>query len=178
MKVLDTERLVLRRVTLDDAEFILELVNEPAFHQNIGDRGVRTLEDARAYVETRYLAPYAADGFGMYLMESKASGEPIGTCGLVDRPGLEGIDIGFALHSAFWSRGYAVEAAAAVLEYARSSLGIQRVVAITNPDNLGSQAVLRKIGLGYERMVRLDEDGPEIQLYSIELTPDPAAGVD
>ena len=170
--VLETDRLVLRRLTLEDAPFILALLNEPSFLRYIGDRGVRTLDDARRYLETGPLASYAAHGFGLYLTalrDGGAEGEPIGICGLVKRPALEDVDVGFALLPRFWSRGYASECATAVLGHARRDCGLGRVVGIVQPDNGASVRVLEKLGLRFERMVQLTEGAPEIMLFAREL---------
>jgi RimJ/RimL family protein N-acetyltransferase len=165
--VLETERLILRKVTTDDAEFVLELLNEPSFLQYIGDRGVRSLEDARAYVLNRLVASYERNGFGLYLVELKESRIPIGISGLVKRDALRDADIGFAFLPAYWSKGYAVESAAAVMTYARESLGLTRIVAITSLDNEASARLLGKIGLRFERMMKLSEDAPEVKLFSL-----------
>ena len=105
MKILETERLVLRWLGADDAAFIHQLVNEPAWLRYIGDRGVRTLDDARVYIEKRFVEMYGRLGFGLYLVELKHSGEPVGICGLIKRESLEDVDLGFALLSKFWARG-------------------------------------------------------------------------
>lgn len=154
-QVLQTSRLALRHLTEDDAPFILELLNEPGFIANIGDRGVRDLEGARRYVTQGPGASYQKYGYGLWLTALKASGEPVGICGLVKREGLEDADIGYAFLARFWGRGYAREAAAAVLEHAREVIGLQKVVAITTPANAGSIAVLEKIGLRFDKLVRL-----------------------
>src|SRR5690349_7590910 len=117
--VCESARLVLRHATRDDAAFVLRQVNQPDWLRNIGDRKVRSVDDARAYVETRMLAPYQALGYGMYVIVLKATGEPIGMCGLVQRDYLPDPDIGFSLLQAHWGRGYALEAARAVVEHAR-----------------------------------------------------------
>jgi RimJ/RimL family protein N-acetyltransferase len=108
---------------------------------------------------------YRRFGFGLYLASLREDGTPIGMCGLVKREGLDDVDVGFALRSRYWSRGYAVEAAAAVLDYARRSLRLGRIVAVANPDNHASIAVLEKIGLRFERMVRLSADAVELKLF-------------
>ena len=168
MKILETDRLILRQLSTEDAAFILELVNEPSFIQNIGDRGVRTLEDARAYILRVAIASYEKNGFGLYLVELKDSGQSIGMCGLINRDGLEDVDIGYAFLPRFWLKGYAVEAAAAVKDYARDMLGLKRLVAITDPANQGSIRVLEKIGLKYEKMVRLSADDIELKLFTAD----------
>ena len=167
MNVLETERLILRQFTLDDAEFILELVNEPSFIQNIGDRGVRSIADAMKYIENGPIASYARNGFGLYLVQLKESGKSIGMCGLIKRDGLDDVDIGYAYLPMFWSKGYAMEAALAVKEQARS-LGLKRLVAITDPANMGSIRVLEKIGLRFEKTIRLAADDIELNLFALE----------
>jgi [ribosomal protein S5]-alanine N-acetyltransferase len=155
MKILDTERLSLRHVTGSDAAFILKLLNEPSFISNIGDRGVRTEEAAAQYIEKRFTASYQANGFGLFLVELRQTGEPAGICGLVKRDGLDDPDIGFAFVPAFWSKGFAYESASAVMGYARDVIGLPRIVAITAPHNEGSMGLLRKLGLRFEKNIRL-----------------------
>ncbi len=164
MSVLKTERLELRELCLADDEFILRLLNEPGFLRHIGDKGVRTLSDAREYIAKGPLESYARCGFGLYLT-SLAAGEPIGICGLLKRDTLPDVDVGFAFLSRYWLKGYAAESAAAVLDFGRRRRKLKRIVAITAPDNHGSIAVLEKIGLKFERMVRLGADAPELKLF-------------
>ncbi|HZG51441.1 MAG TPA: GNAT family N-acetyltransferase [Pyrinomonadaceae bacterium] len=166
MNVLETERLNLRQLNAGDAAFMLELLNEPSFLRNIGDRGVRTIEEATRYILRGAVESYARHGFGFWLVELKERGTPAGICGLVKRDALPGVDIGYAFLPRFWSQGYAHEAAAAVMIYARDTLGLKRVLAITNPDNAGSIKVLEKIGLKFDRLVRLSDDEPEIMLFA------------
>jgi RimJ/RimL family protein N-acetyltransferase len=156
---------MLRQMNIDDDEFIFELVNEPAFIRNIGDKGVRTLKDARDYILTGPVASYAKFGFGLYLVELAETGAPIGICGLLKRDSLEDVDIGFAFLEKFWGKGFAYESAAAVMEYGRSVLGINRIVAITSPDNEGSIRVLSKLGLRFERMIRLPGSDEDTRLF-------------
>ena len=167
--ILETERLILRHLSTDDAPFILELLNEPSFLRYIGDKGVRTIEDACLYILNGPLESYERYGFGLYLVELKESGLPIGISGLVKRPALTDADIGFAFLPAYWSKGYAVESAAAVLAYGREILGLNRILAITSPDNEMSAKLLGKIGLRFDRMIRLSEDQPEIKLLSSDV---------
>jgi RimJ/RimL family protein N-acetyltransferase len=165
VKILETERLLLRRMTVEDAEFILELLNEAAFIRNIGDKGVRTIEDARLYILSGPVASYGRFGFGLYLVEWKETGEAIGICGLLKRETLEDVDIGFAFLDKHWSKGFASESAGAVMEYGRGTLGIERIVAIVSPENHGSIRVLRKIGLRFERMILMPGAAEEIKLF-------------
>ncbi len=165
MAIIETARLLLRELSLDDAEFILRLLNEPSFVQNIGDKGVRTLEDARTYIMNGPMASYQRFGFGPWLVETKQS-QAVGICGLLKREVLEDADIGYALVPEFWSRGFAAEAALGVLSYARNQLGLKRLLAAANADNLNSIRLLEKIGFRFERMTRLTEGEPEVKLFA------------
>lgn len=164
-----TARLVLRQLEPRDSRFILELLNEAGFLRFIGDKGVRTLADAREYIQKGPIDSYLRHAFGLYAACLR-DGTPMGICGLVKRDGLADVDVGFAFLSRYTGKGYAVEAAAAVLAHAHQQLQIRRVVAITAPDNLSSIAVLEKIGLKFERRVRLADESPELNLYA---TPQP-----
>lgn len=155
MKVLETERLVLRRITTDDAEIILELLNEPAFIRFVADRGVRTTEQAAEFITAKMLPSYAECGFGFYLVELKESLVPIGICGLIKRETLEDVDIGFSLLKKFWRNGYAYEAASAVMDYGKRELGLPRIVGVTAPDNESSICLLEKLGLRFEKIIHL-----------------------
>jgi RimJ/RimL family protein N-acetyltransferase len=166
--VLETERLILRRLELGDAPFIVELLNDPSFLRYIGDKGVRSLDDAREYLRTGPLASYERFGFGLFLTVLREGEIPIGICGLLKRDSLEDVDVGFAFLPRYWSKGYAFEAASAVLAYGRQELGLGRIVAITSPDNTASMRLLEKLGLAYESRVRLSEDSPEVRLFATE----------
>src|SRR6185436_17386067 len=168
MKVLETDRLIVRHLTTADAEFIIELLNDPSFIRYIGDKQVRTLDDARAYVRNGPARSYETYGFGLNLVELKSEGMPIGICGLLKRDTLPEPDIGFAFLPDYWNQGYAFEAAAAVMRHARESLGVDRVLAITSPDNDASAKLLTKIGLRFDRVVKLSEDAGEVKLFTSE----------
>ena len=169
MTILETERLLIRQLSTEDAGFILELLNEPSFIRNIGDRGVRTIEGANAYILNGPVASYAKNGFGLYLVKLKETDESIGMCGLIKRDTLEDVDIGYAFLPRFWSKGYAFESARAVKEYAKNTIGLNRIVAIVDPENGGSIRVLEKIGLQFEKMVRLSEDDIDLKLFGTGL---------
>ncbi|HYG61807.1 MAG TPA: GNAT family N-acetyltransferase [Thermoanaerobaculia bacterium] len=168
MTILETGRLLLRHAHDGDAEFFLELLNDPSFVENIGDRGVRTPEQARRYIQERLVASYERHGFGMYVVERKESPGPIGICGLVRRDTLPDADVGFAFLPRYWSKGYAVESAAAVMTYGREALGLGRIVAVVNPANQGSIRVLEKLGLRLEGMIRMPGEAADIQLFGPE----------
>ena len=167
-EVLETERLILRHATTADNRFIFELVNDPAFIRNIGDRGVRTLADAERYVLDGPIASYEKFGFGMYVVEVRESGTPIGLCGFVKRDWLPDVDIGFAFLPQYRSQGYARESASAVRRYGHEVLGLTRIVAIVSPENADSIRLLEKIGLRFEGMVRPVNEDADIKLFAAE----------
>lgn len=168
MAILETDRLVLRRLTPADAPFILELVNDPSFIRNIGDRKVRSLVDAERYIETAAISSYEKNGFGLWLVSLKETGEPIGMCGLIRRAALEDVDIGYAFLPKFWRKGYAIESAWAVRDYGRDIVGLKRLVAITDPANDASIRVLEKIGMKFEKMIRLSADDIELKFFAVD----------
>jgi [ribosomal protein S5]-alanine N-acetyltransferase len=163
--ILETARLALRRLTFEDAGFILGLVNEPSWLRHIGDKGVHDLDDARRYLRDGPMAMYAAHGFGLYLVERKQDRVPIGLCGLLKRDTLEDVDIGFAFLPSSWGHGYAREAATATLGHARDAFGLTRVVAVTAPDNADSIRLLESIGFVFERMLRLAGSDHDVRLF-------------
>lgn len=169
MKVLETERVILRHLLVDDAEFMLNLLNQPSFINYIGDRKVRNLSDARLYIENKFIESYKRFGFGLYLVELKGNNAPIGICGFVKRDTLPDADIGFAFLPEYWSQGYALESARASLDYGKNVLGFNRVLAVTTKDNIASGKLLAKIGLNFERMIRLSNEADESKLFSSEI---------
>jgi RimJ/RimL family protein N-acetyltransferase len=169
LKVLETGRLVLRWLEVDDAAFILRLVNEPAWLQYIGDYGVRTPQDARAYIEKGPLVMYARRGFGLYLVELKPTGDPIGICGLIKREALPDVDLGYAFLQEFWAQGYAAEAASATLAYGRNQFQLPRIAAVSSPENDRSAKLLGKLGFRFERVARLAPGAAEVNLYVTDL---------
>ena len=166
MGPIETDRLVLRRLTDRDAPFILELLNDPDWLRFIGDKGVRSLGDARDYIRTGPQESYSRNGFGLLLVELQTEKTPIGLCGLVRRDALPGADVGYAFLPGFRGNGYAYEAAAAVLRFARETARLDRILAITDPANQRSIRVLEKLGLTFERKVRLSEGAEEISLFA------------
>jgi RimJ/RimL family protein N-acetyltransferase len=164
MNVAQTERLVLRELTLEDAHFILELLNEDGFLRYIGDKGVRHLSDACSYIERGPIDSYRRHGFGLFAACLKTR-TPIGICGLVKRETLADPDLGFAFLARYGSQGYALEAASAVLDFGRRQLKLPRIIAITSPDNTRSSALLQKLGLRFERLISLAEGEPQVRLF-------------
>jgi len=169
LNVLETDRLILRRLSSGDAEFILRLLNEPSWLRFIGDKGVRSVEDARAYILKGPVEMYSRLGFGLYLVELKEEGSPVGICGLIKRDSLEDVDIGFAFLPRYWGRGYAYEAASAVMAYGGKVLGLKRIVAVTSADNDSSARLLKKLGLRFEGMVKLSNDSEEVRLFGSDI---------
>lgn len=153
--VFETFRLTLRRLEERDAAFILTLVNDADWLKFIGDKGVRTLDDARAYLRNGPFDMYARHGHGLYCVESKASGEAIGMCGLIKRDTLDDVDLGFAFLPQARGGGYAYEAASATMTYARETLNLRRIVAIVSPGNERSIGLLKKLGFRFEKSLRL-----------------------
>jgi [ribosomal protein S5]-alanine N-acetyltransferase len=169
MLVCTSERLQVRHLVDTDAAFILELLNNPDFIRNIADRGVRTLEAARQYIETGPAASYARFGFGLSLVQLRDLATPIGICGLLRRDSHPDVEIGFAYLPAFRGKGYAFEAAAAVLEAGIRSLRLTRVVALTTPENQGSMKVLQKLGFELQGMLHLKEFARPSKVFVLEV---------
>ena len=165
MKILETDRLILLQQCPDDATFILELLNSPGWLKYIGDRAVKTVEDAANYIRNGAMKSYEQNGFGLYMVKLKDSNLPIGICGLIRRPGLEQVDIGFAFLPKHEGMGYAYESASAVMKYGREALGLGIVVAITTKNNVASVKLLNKIGFSFKEMVTLPGDKEELMLF-------------
>jgi len=166
LEVAGTERLLLRWLNAGDAAFVFDLLNDPSWIRYIGDKGVKTLEDAQLYIQNGPLKMYRRLGFGLYLVQLEETGEPIGICGLIKREALEDVDLGFAFLPKFWGNGYALESAAAVMAYGRRTFGLSRIVAVLSRDNGRSCKLLTKLGFRFERKVRLEANGEELELYA------------
>ena len=163
--ILETERLTLRQLIPGDAPFIFQLVNEPSFIENIGDRNVRSEEDAVRYIKEGPMASYERYGYGLYKVELRQTSTPIGICGPLKRETLEYPDIGFAFLPPFWGQGYALESSAAVMNYSREVLGLKNIAAITTPTNEPSIKLLAKLGFMFQSMKSLTEDEPPVKLF-------------
>ncbi|HEY0701889.1 MAG TPA: GNAT family N-acetyltransferase [Candidatus Acidoferrales bacterium] len=169
VEVLSTPRLTLRHLSATaDAAFMLELLNEKPFLENIGDRGVRNLADAARYIQNGPVESYRQFGLGLYAVELKESGTVAGICGVLKRESLEFPDLGFAFLQKFWGQGYARESAEAVMHYARNTLGLKRIVAITKPKNEDSIRLLEKLGFHFEEMVQMPDQDAESRLFGSE----------
>ncbi len=164
MKIFETERTILREVTADDAEFILDLLNQPSFIKYIGDRNLRTVEQAREYIESRFTASYKQFGFGMYAVVLKETSQPIGICGFVRRDTLPDADIGFAFLPQFARRGFAFETAGAMLRYGEEKLNLKTVLAIISKNNEASGKLLEKLDFKFERLIEMNAE--ELKLFA------------
>jgi RimJ/RimL family protein N-acetyltransferase/catechol 2,3-dioxygenase-like lactoylglutathione lyase family enzyme len=158
--ILETERLRLRELHEKDADFVLELVGEPAFRSNIGDKGVRNRDDALRFIREGPWTNQPRRGYGQFVVQLRETGEPVGICGLLYREAQGLSDIGFALLDRYQGRGYATEAARAMFEYGRSGLGLEDIVGLTVPENLASIRVLGKLGLRPRKLVKMSESDP------------------
>jgi [ribosomal protein S5]-alanine N-acetyltransferase len=163
-----TARLWLRPFTLDDAPFIVELLNDPGWLRFIGDRGVRADDDARTYLRERVLAHEAKHGFALGMVALRSDGTPIGMCGLIRRETLPDVDLGYAFLPAWRGQGYAREAAAAWLAHGFDALGLKRIVAFTNTDNGASCRVLESIGMRFEQRLRIAGYDSDSLLYAAD----------
>ena len=165
--ILKTRHLTLRRLTPADAPFIYELVNQPSWLKNIGDRNVHSVDDAVRYIENGPMTSYHRHGFGLWCVERTADGIPIGMCGILKRDYLDSPDIGFAYLERHQGQGYGMEAAAATLEYARSTLHLDRMAAVVSPDNVGSIRILKRLGMRYVEPILMPGDAEPIALYRL-----------
>jgi len=159
----------MRRITLDDADVMLAIWNDPAFVQYVGDRGVRTIEQAQQVLGESVLTLYETYGYGPYCMIRKADVQRIGICGLFRREHLEHPDIGFAVLPEFCGAGFALEAASAVVEHARVDLDIRTLTAIVSPKNTTSIGLIEKLGLSLVGGITMPGEREEVRLYSKDL---------
>ncbi|WP_045456950.1 GNAT family N-acetyltransferase [Vibrio campbellii] len=169
MKTLITERLTLRLVSVEDAPFILELYNQPDFYRFVGDKQIRTIEEAERYIEDNMLRMQELKGVSLLVVETKHEQQPIGICGLVKRDTLTAFDIGYGYLPSAYGKGYAAEAARVVVDFARDEMKIENLVAITNNDNIRSISLLEKLGFQFERVEQTYDNGRTLQLYTMKL---------
>jgi ribosomal-protein-alanine N-acetyltransferase len=162
---LETPRLILRRLRFDDAAFVVALLNEPSFIANIGDRGVRSIDDAHRYLREGPMAMYSRHGFGLWLTARKSDGVAVGMCGLLKRDILPDVDLGYAFFPAYWGQGFAHEAAAATVLHAGRNFGLKRLIGVVSENNSGSIRVLEKCGMVFERMFSMSPDEEPVRLY-------------
>lgn len=165
----ETDRLVLRPFNLDDADFVLAMFNDPSFIRFIGDREVRTLEDAEAYIVERFLGFYDGDGIGPWVAELRSTGMPIGFFSLFRRDWLDDVDLGFALLPGHRSNGYAAEGARAMIAFARDTVGLERLVAIVSTGNEASIRLLDRLGFKRDQVVRSPGESTDLLLFVTRL---------
>jgi len=168
VQILETNRLILREVTLDDGQFIFDLLNTPKFKKYIGDRGVNSLEESREFIDTKYRQSYIDHGYGLYAIETKDDGKSVGVCGFVRRDSLPGPDIGFAFLPEFEGKGYGFESAKAVMDFGRDTLGFTNLFAITSQDNEVSGKLLAKLGFTFGELISMP-NGETLKLFKTQL---------
>jgi [ribosomal protein S5]-alanine N-acetyltransferase len=166
-QILETERLFLRKFELIDAPFILDLLNTPTWLQFIGDKGVRNLIDAEKYLKNGSLKSYEENGFGFYLVGEKPTQKPIGMCGFIKRQELEDVDLGFAFLPDYIGKGFGYEIAKATLDYGKDVLKLRRIIAIVDPRNIPSNALLQKLGFVFDKSILFGEKKDLLNLYGI-----------
>ncbi|EGR2782009.1 GNAT family N-acetyltransferase [Vibrio parahaemolyticus] len=169
MKTLTTERLILRLVSVDDAPFILELYNHPDFYRFVGDKQMRTDYEAARYIKENMLRMEEKKGVSLLVVEDKQTKQPLGICGLVKRDTLNACDIGYGFLPSAYGQGFAIEAAKAVIEYAKQAMQLSQLVAITNNDNIRSISLLKKLGFEFERVEQQYDNGRTLELYTLQL---------
>jgi len=167
-KSFETERLLLRPTNIEDAGYLLKLLNSPKWLEFIGDRNVHTIEDAKVYIKEKMLPQYERLGYGNYMVVRKTDGAKMGNCGLYDREGIEGVDIGFAFLPEYEGQGYGYESARCILDAGFNEFKIPLVAAITTKTNKGSQKLIEKLGLTFKKVVNLPDDPEDLMLYEIE----------
>jgi RimJ/RimL family protein N-acetyltransferase len=168
VQILETNRLSLREVTVDDGQFIFDLLNTPKFKKYIGDRGVNSVEESREFIDTKYRQSYTDHGYGLYAVETKDGGEPVGLCGFVRRDTLPGPDIGFAFLPEFEGKGYGFESAKAIMDFGRDTLGFTDLFAITSQDNEVSGKLLEKLGFTFGELISMP-NGETLKLFKTHL---------
>jgi [ribosomal protein S5]-alanine N-acetyltransferase len=166
MTLIDTNRLVIRKITEQDFHFIFRLLNEPSWIKYIGDKGIKTEDDAKNYIKTGPIQMYKDFGFGLFIVTLKENAVPIGLCGLIKRPSLENIDLGYAFLPEYTGKGYAFEATKAVIQYGKEQLSIDKIVAITTIDNLNSEKVLLKLGFSFDSLIKENNASKELKLFT------------
>ena len=167
--IIETKRLRIRKLTLNDASFFYELVNDPDWIRFIGDRNVQTLQDAEDYLTNRIFKAYKDWGFGFYAVVNKKSDDLVGISGFVKRDELEHVDVGFAFLPKGRGQGFAYESTQALMNYGQETLNFTTVLAIANNDNERSHSLLKKLGFQFDKHIKLYEEEQEISLFNITL---------
>lgn len=167
-KTFETARLLIRPTSETDAAFIFQLVNTPKWIKYIGDRNIKSVKNARDYIKQKMTPQLERLGYSNYTLIRKTDNQKIGTCGLYDREGIEGIDIGFAFLPEYEKKGYAFEASAKIKEVAYNQFGIEVLRAITTKGNISSQKLLEKLGFKFTKLITIPNDKEELLLYELE----------
>ena len=167
--IFKTNRLILREAELSDSKFFFDLLNSEKWLKYIGDRGIKTLDNAAKYINDKLIKSYKTNGFGLYVYELKESNIPIGICGFIKRDYLDSLDIGFALLPEYERKSYTYEISDAVMKFGRETLGLKKVVAITTEDNIASQKLLNKLGFGFKSYINEPETNEKLLLYSSDV---------
>ena len=167
--ILKTKRLYLRRLIRDDAEFILQLLNEPSWLEFIGNKNVDNLNDAKKYIELAPMNMYERYGFGLFLVCALETSVPMGLCGLIKRDNFDDADLGYALLPEFWNKGFALEAVESVLKYAKNTHHLSRILALSKSSNAPSIKLLNKVGFEFDRDLKLIENEENLQIYQLKL---------
>lgn len=169
MLIVETSRLILRHIAIQDATFILALLNDSSFLQYVGDKQVRNIESAQNYILEGPVASYQIYGYGLYLVELIETREPIGICGVIKRDFLDHAELGFALMPGYRGNGYAFESALATVDFARDKLRLTQIIAITDPGNVNSIKLLEKLGMTFDKRLELPGADKQLNLYSCSL---------
>ena len=164
--IAETSRLKIRELRIDDAKFVLALTNEPSFIENISDKGLRSVADTEEFILKGPWTYQQPDGYGQFAVELKYSGELVGICGVLVREAFDLTDVGFAFMPGFWRRGLAFEAAQAVMGYARTTLGVDRISGLTSSENTASIRLLVKLGMQFDKIIKMSDDDPGTFVYS------------
>lgn len=167
-----TDRLILRPTQVEDAAFIIALFNSPGWLEHIGDRNVHTIPEAEQYIKAKMLKQYQERGFGNYTMITIADGTKVGTCGIYARPGMDEVDIGFAMLPDYMGKGYSYEAASQMMYLAQHEFGLTAITAITTKANIASQNLIKKLGLSYVKNIRIEGDPEVLQQYRLAFDED------
>lgn len=166
--IIETERLLLKPMSTDDSQLIFELYNSPNFIRFIGDRNIKTVDDAENYIKNKFLPQIEKLGYGNYLISRKEDGKKIGSVGIFERDGLDVHDIGFSFLPEFEGKGYGYESASKLMEVGFKEFGLKKISAITTKENISSQKLIEKLGLKFQKMVSLPNDEEELRYYEIE----------
>lgn len=169
MNIIETERLTLSHLSVDNAVFIFRLTNDPDWLKYIGDRGIKNSEDAGKYISDKIITSYEKNGFGLFLVKDKINDIALGICGLLKRDYLDGADIGFAFLPEFRNKGYAFESASAVIKWGNDKIGLKKILAITQADNVDSIRLLNKLGLKFTDTIKIPDEDQKLELFSIDL---------